>query len=193
MKIYNYNNKTGEYQNSTQAHKNPLNKDKFLIPACATTTSPPQIQDGKVRVFNNNKWQQITDKRGTVAYTADRQEIKVDYLGELKPEHFKTQPAKSAELIKTEAIDKLKSDRNRELDNLTITHEGNEYQADDKSLIRMQTKINAKASSDKISWILKDNSIIEITEADLNKIYKKADTAISKIKLKYNELIKNGK
>jgi hypothetical protein len=55
MIIYNYNRETGEYLSESLAHKNPLEKDKFLIPAYATDITPT-FQEGKLTKFKEGSW-----------------------------------------------------------------------------------------------------------------------------------------
>lgn len=45
----------------TQAQK----KAVWLLPAHATLTPPPEVQDGKARVWDGTAWQQVEDHRGT--------------------------------------------------------------------------------------------------------------------------------
>ena len=56
MKIYNYEFDTGLYIGESLADESPLEPDKFLIPAYATTIAPPNAQDGKTINFENGAW-----------------------------------------------------------------------------------------------------------------------------------------
>lgn len=84
MKIYNYEKATGEFISSSVADKNPLEEESYLIPANATSVEPLSTKKGFAICFNEelNIWKYVEDNRG-IAYTT-RDEIIVDYLGELK-------------------------------------------------------------------------------------------------------------
>lgn len=90
MKIYHFNKETGEYLNTTDARKDPLGKG-FMVPANATKTAPPPTQQKECPCFEDNKWIIKKDLRGDLVYkTTDGEEIKIDYLGDIKPEHAAT-------------------------------------------------------------------------------------------------------
>ena len=96
MKIYNYNRDTKEFISQTEASVNPLEKDKYLIPANATTIEAPPVKDGFARVFDkdNQKWDYVEDNRGTTVYDINtKQEYKIDYLGTVKEGFTKLVPS----------------------------------------------------------------------------------------------------
>ena len=59
MKIYHYHPETKQFIGVGIADPDPLEKGKFLIPACATDREPPQEIQGKILVFDNGQWQHI--------------------------------------------------------------------------------------------------------------------------------------
>jgi hypothetical protein len=79
MKIYNYK-ENGEYISTTKARKNPRKPDKYMLPARATTITPPEIEDGQVAVFDGNQWRVKNDRRGKTYYTADGVEHTINNL-----------------------------------------------------------------------------------------------------------------
>ena len=90
MKIYSYNEMTGEYISEGEAVRSPLwnnthaIEDKFLIPRNATTVPPPEVINGYVRIFSTTggEWQQVEDNRGKEVYnTAMAGAITVKGLG----------------------------------------------------------------------------------------------------------------
>jgi len=90
MKIHNYNQETKEFTTSTNATINPLEKEKYLIPANATTKEPIALKDGFAVCFikEADKWEYIEDNRNKTVYVKfDKSKIKVDYLGSIKTEH----------------------------------------------------------------------------------------------------------
>ena len=56
MKIYHYNAETKAYIGESIADESPLEHGVFLIPADATSKKPPEYQEGKIRVFDGEKW-----------------------------------------------------------------------------------------------------------------------------------------
>ena len=54
MIVYNYN-KEGLYLGQSEARPNPLEKGKFLIPARATTETPPKCKSTE-EIYFTNKW-----------------------------------------------------------------------------------------------------------------------------------------
>jgi hypothetical protein len=57
MKIYNYHPETLNFVGESMPDKNPLEPGKYLIPAHATTTAPPEPQTGKVIKFIAGNWE----------------------------------------------------------------------------------------------------------------------------------------
>ena len=56
MKIYNYNRYTGEYTGPSIATPNPITVGEYLIPAYATTESPPSTTVDELAVWDNGAW-----------------------------------------------------------------------------------------------------------------------------------------
>lgn len=56
MKIYHYDQHTGEYMGDGEAAADPLEPGRWLIPAWATTIAPPEAVEGKVRYFDGLEW-----------------------------------------------------------------------------------------------------------------------------------------
>lgn len=50
--VYHYDAQTGVYQGTDAALPNPRDEGKFLLPAHATFTAPPQVSAGRVAVFD---------------------------------------------------------------------------------------------------------------------------------------------
>ena len=98
MKIYNYNKITKEYLYESIAIKDPLEDNRYLIPADSTTIKPLTNKDGKVVVYDEDdfKWKYEDDNRGKLSYNVNTKEEKIiDYLGKiddnytlLKPNQF---------------------------------------------------------------------------------------------------------
>lgn len=56
MLVYNYHPTTHEYIGLNEADEDPLDKGKWLIPANATTITPPEPSEGKFRAFIDGVW-----------------------------------------------------------------------------------------------------------------------------------------
>lgn len=93
MKIHNYNPATGEYLSTADADVSPADKPQegaspvFLVPAHATTITPPKASKGKALVFDSvaQAWKQVTDNRGAHYDTANGDRIIIRKLGEDLP------------------------------------------------------------------------------------------------------------
>lgn len=76
--IYNYDRTTGVFLSVGEADANPIEPVDWLIPAHATTTQPPQAQQGQVAIMTQSDgWQLVADQRG-VWYNAQGQSIEID-------------------------------------------------------------------------------------------------------------------
>lgn len=71
MKIYRYHRNTHEFLGESDAKKDPLDKNKYLIPKNATTKSAPNTSNNEVAVFKNDTWQKKKDFRGTEYWETD--------------------------------------------------------------------------------------------------------------------------
>jgi len=86
MIIYNYNQKTKEYTVPGKASNNPRNPVNPLIPANATTESPPDVGVNEVAVFKDKKWKVEKDFRGKKFYLKDSGKEKIiKDIGEKTP------------------------------------------------------------------------------------------------------------
>jgi hypothetical protein len=76
MYIHNYDAKTGEYTGSHLATPDPIVIDNWLIPAFATTVTPPERPRGKYPFFDfaANEWVLRDDWRSIVLYRCDNGE-----------------------------------------------------------------------------------------------------------------------
>lgn len=57
MKIHHYDQQTGELLGEGEARPDPMEPGRWLIPAWATTVTPPEAMPGKFRAFNGNGWE----------------------------------------------------------------------------------------------------------------------------------------
>lgn len=89
MEIHDYDAVTGEFIGTRAARLDPLEtakagQDRFLIPANATTISPPAETAGMARVFDaeTETWSQVPDHRGETWWGENGVAAVVDFLGE---------------------------------------------------------------------------------------------------------------
>lgn len=76
--LYTYDKQTGEYKpNATSTSQWSPRENKWLIPACATTTEPPEAEDKKARCWNaaTKAWEQKPDHRGEKWYDKATREL----------------------------------------------------------------------------------------------------------------------
>jgi len=64
MKIFNYDNITGEFLSAGLADQDPLNDGQYLLPAHATFEPPPEVGVNQVACFKNGGWELLSDPRG---------------------------------------------------------------------------------------------------------------------------------
>ena len=85
MKVYKYDEKSGELIEEQDAILDPLEtkiqeKDIYLLPASSTFVEPPALRNGFARVFKDN-WEYIADHRGEKCIK-DGKITKINELGE---------------------------------------------------------------------------------------------------------------
>lgn len=106
MKIYHYSKDNGEFIFKTNSRKDPMEKDKYLLPAFATFSKPPQTQEGEKAVFENDQWVIKKDNRGKYYKKLTGDQIEITELGQELPnpeEYTKNPPAN--DLIKPQFDD----------------------------------------------------------------------------------------
>ncbi len=88
MNAYKFNPITKEYEGIQEAQLNPIQTEKqgknvYLLPINSTFEIPPEKEEGKAIVFEDNNWLLKTDYRGRKAYNNEGLLI-IDYIGDLK-------------------------------------------------------------------------------------------------------------
>lgn len=88
MNAYKFNPITKEYEGTQEAQLNPIQtkkqgKDVWLLPINSTFEIPPEKEEGKAIVFENDNWLLKTDYRGRKAYNNEGLLI-ISYIGDLK-------------------------------------------------------------------------------------------------------------
>lgn len=88
MNVYKFNPVTKEYEGIQQAQLDPIQTKKqgkniYLLPINSTFEIPPEKQEGKAIIFENENWLLKTDFRGKKAYN-NKGLLIIDYIGDLK-------------------------------------------------------------------------------------------------------------
>lgn len=88
MNAYKFNSITKEYEGIQQAQLDPIQTEKqkkeiYLLPINSTFEIPPEKEEGKAIVFENDNWLLKTDYRGRKAYNNEGLLI-ISYIGDLK-------------------------------------------------------------------------------------------------------------
>lgn len=95
MKIYNYDGVTKEYIGESAADPDPLQQGEWLIPANATSVSPPPSVPKCVAIFDISleQWSYVPDYRGTIVEANDKSgRVKtIEKIG-VKPSEVKFEP-----------------------------------------------------------------------------------------------------
>lgn len=91
MKIFNYD-KNGVFVSESKSRDV---KGEAIIPANATKEVPPKEKSGYVRVFKGDKWGYVIDNRNSKVWSKEtKQEVIVDYIGEIDSAYTDVQPSK---------------------------------------------------------------------------------------------------
>lgn len=91
MNIYIAHPVTREYIGVGKADPDPLDAERWLIPANATTTEPPALPEGHTARWVGQTWELVEDNRGTLFSTVSGALLEHTELGPL-PAGFTRQP-----------------------------------------------------------------------------------------------------
>ena len=180
MQIYNYDAENKEYLNTEIAQESPLEKGVYLIPANATELVPPKTKANEVSIFYEEKqeWNNFIDNRGKKVYSVvDATSSTVDYIGEIKEGFTFIEPTSIYDINfvngkwvanKQTKLKELKDVINNEIIKLDlIEYNGNTYQTDSQSILRMSDALFLIGS---IFWRDAHNNKVLITNEDLKNI-----------------------
>ena len=109
--IYHFSPNSHEFSHVTIAQEDPRSGTP-IIPRRATLIAPPDAQDGMVRVFSNDAWTQVIDKRGTIYWLADGTRAQITELGvDLPADALLEEPPLSRDLQAGVALEVLENAR----------------------------------------------------------------------------------
>ena len=80
--------------------------------------------------------------------------------------------------------------RNEALNNLTVDLNGNLFQARPQDEVNFRLSVETMSDTDKEEWILANNTVIEVTKADLLNVYSQGLAASKAIYQTYKEALK---
>ena len=101
--VYHYDKETSEYLNTTTAKVDPLD-GSLRIPANATISELPSLDDNQCAVWTDGSWVVTPDLRGTVYWTSHTESFTIEAIGVTAPEgSTSTQPDQTTEELSAQA------------------------------------------------------------------------------------------
>lgn len=85
MNCYHYDPVTGAYNGFSQADPDPITPDEYLIPAYATTITPPTTAVNQAAIYNDGSWSVVPDWRDHTYWMPDGGEHTITNLDEVPP------------------------------------------------------------------------------------------------------------
>lgn len=82
MKVYGFDGATGEYTGATDAARDPLAGDSYLMPHNSTRRTPPMAGAKQAAVFDGREWGLVPDHRGETWWRTDGEPVIVSTLGD---------------------------------------------------------------------------------------------------------------
>lgn len=180
MFIYKYDEK-GLFVGTEETELDPLEseiqgKDIYLLPPNATF-SEPEKREGFAPVWDGEKWKNVEDHRGTKYWLPeDKHGVparEMKELGALPDGALLIEPEPTPEEIAALELAQAKADRAEAVARITVTVDGLTFDGDEASQTRMGRTIaaavalGADLAAEKRTWVLADNSIAEVTVAQL--------------------------
>lgn len=132
-----------------------------------SATHSIELSDAKYELYTSSKY-----------FT----ETRVKTAAELKAE----EAAEAKENTRKDA----KTARNEALNTLTVTHNGNVFQTRPQDEVNFRLSFETMSDTDKEEWILDNNTVVEVTKADLIAIYSQGLAASKAVYQTYKEALK---
>lgn len=82
MKVYGFDGATGEYTGATEAERDPLAGNRYLMPHNTTRRIPPVPGDRQAAVFDGREWGLMPDHRGATWWDGEGRAVLVTDLGD---------------------------------------------------------------------------------------------------------------
>lgn len=108
MKIYHYDQFTGQFLGIDDADEQPLEKGAYLKPAFSTFDVPPTPGANQVPVYKNGVWELTDDYLGVQYWLPDGMSVVIDQLGVVPPtDAIYTKPDPSLSNVQSDKIQNL--------------------------------------------------------------------------------------
>ncbi|WP_422459129.1 hypothetical protein [Endozoicomonas sp. ALB115] len=187
MRVYKYDDETGEYLNPISLQKNPKHPNKYLVPPKNTLSAkPPKAINNQTVVVNASRtdWCLVPDFRGKEYYLHDGSFHKIENLGETPPEDALDEPPPpSLDILATQKLHSINTIANAILEPITSTYPKTEVVSWDKQEVearRWQDWKTASSEAPEPPTQLIDNILAtrtDITKPELvQRIIAKADS-----------------
>ncbi|NEW96907.1 DUF4376 domain-containing protein [Rhodopseudomonas sp. BR0G17] len=82
MRIWHYDQKTGELTGEGVADPSPFPGVEWIIPACATSAEPPTALPERTAVVFDGEWTIVPDHRGETWFSAHGAPVVIEFLGD---------------------------------------------------------------------------------------------------------------
>lgn len=174
MLVYRFNEK-GLFVGTDETELDPLEselqgKEIYLLPPDATFNAPEE-KEGFAPVWDGEKWEQVEDNRG-VEYWLPNDKYgtparKMEDLGLLPSEASLLAPEMTEDEKKAQALAEAKAERAAEVERLTVEVESMVFDADETSQARMSVAASSMTDDETNVWVLHDNSVVQVTKAQL--------------------------
>lgn len=143
MDVYNYDPSTGAYTTTEAARPDPLVPGRVLIPANATTVTPPTPGANQVAVFKSGAWSLAPNYVGQTWWTAWNASTQIDQIGVSPPDGATaTQPPPPLAIVQQQQIGALRQSQQTALA-AGVAYNGNTYPLDAQT----QQQITALAAA----------------------------------------------
>lgn len=184
MKAYSYDY-NGFYNGEITCQINPVatkreGKNVYLLPANSVLECPPEPKPNMIIKYDNGNWVEVESIVGKTIYKIGTTETdEVEFEGELE-KGWTLEP--TPEFLKAEAIQEAKASKAMQVYELKVTVDGMEFDADEISQGRMARAVAASESPlETTLWKLADNTVAEVTAAQLKQALRLAGIAQTQI------------
>lgn len=180
MFVYKYDEK-GLFVGVDETELDPLEselqgKEIYLLPPNATFDAP-EMKEGFAPVWNGGAWTQIEDRRGTKYWLPEDKHgdpaREMKELGSLPDGASLTEPEPTDEEIAAQELAQAKAERAEAVSKIIVEVDGLKFDGDEESQTRMGRTIAAAVAlgvdlaTEKRVWVLADNTVAEVTIAQL--------------------------
>lgn len=180
MLVYKFDEK-GLFIGTDETELDPLEsklqgKEIYLLPPNATFDAPEE-KEGFAPVWNGEKWEHVEDNRGREYWLPDDKHgdpaREMKELGTLPEGASLTEPEPTAEEVAAQELAQAKAERADAVSKIIVEVDGMTFDGDETAQTRMGRTIAAAVAlgvdltTEKRTWVLADNTIAEVTIAQL--------------------------